>query len=630
MPIGTRRETAKRAIRKRRWRKPPLYVKQILAWVDEHREITGQWPTTKSGRVLGTLEERWDRIDAALVMGLRGLPGGDSLPRLLARFRGVRNRKALPPYTFKQILTWADAHYERHGEWPHQDSGAIADAPGETWTAVAIALSHGRRGLPGGTSLAKLLAKHRGMRNIGDLPAFRLREILAWADAHHRSTGMWPTHLSGPIADAPGETWFTVDKALRDGTRGMRGGSSLPRLLKRGRKVPLKHRRQPPLTIDQILTWADEHHERTGTWPNVNGGPIPSAPGETWGKMQIALAVGKRGLKGNSSLAKLLAEHRGVRNIQDLPDFTIDQILAWADDHFKRHGRWPGHHGGSIAGAPQETWTAVGLALSRGLRGLAGGTSLAKLLAEHRGVRNHGDLPKFTVDDALSWADAHFERTGTWPTDRSGPIVEAPEETWANVDRALRRGLRGLRGSSSLARLLKRQRGVLPKQRRKPRLSLDEILKWADDYYSRHGHWPTPASGPIQQMPGDSWQTVQFALQDGKRGLEAGLSLGKLWSRYRGVRNVYAIAKLSEHQILAWADAFYSRTGQWPQVRSGPIAESPTDNWLSVENALRLGLRGLSGGSSLKKFLDEHRRNREPIREPAGRRRRKPRRLSKR
>lgn len=392
--------------------------------------------------------------------------------------------------------------------------------------------------------------------------------------------------------------------------------------------MPIKQRRQPPLTIDQILAWADEHHEHTGTWPSVNSGPIPSAAGETWGKVQIALAAGKRGLKGNCSLAKLLAKHRGVRNIRDLPDFTLGQILAWADAHYERHGRWPSGHGGAIDDARDETWTAVRIALMRGTRGLPGGTTLARLLAERRGVRNHGDLPKFTIDGILNWADAHFERSGTWPTAHSGTIADATDETWANVNGALQVGLRGLRGGSSLARLLKRHRAVMPKQRRKPRLTIEAILEWADEYHALHNHWPTPASGRTPQMPGDSWQTVQFALQRGRRGLDAGLSLGKLWALHRGVKNIHSIADFSAKQILALADAFYARTGQWPQVRSGPIEESPSDNWLSVENAPRIGLRGMSGGSSLKKFLDRHRRQGQPMREPAGRRSRKPRRFS--
>lgn len=316
MPIGTRRAAAHKAIKARRWRKPPLHIKQILGWADAHYEETGQWPTADSGRVRGTLEEEWRNINQALRVGLRTLPPGDSLPRLLARFRGVRNRKGLPPYTIDQILGWADAYYKQHGRWPLNSDGKIADAPGETWMAVEMALGKGLRGLPGGSSLAKLLAEHRGRRNSGHLPPFRINRILKWADAHHRRTGMWPTSESGPIDDVPGETWNAVDKALRKGMRGMRGGSSLARVLRRQRDVPLKHRRRPPLSVEQILVWADAHHQRTADWPDGKSGEIVETPGETWAKVQIALYHGERGLKAGSSLAKLLAEHRGVRNVQ--------------------------------------------------------------------------------------------------------------------------------------------------------------------------------------------------------------------------------------------------------------------------------------------------------------------------
>ena len=264
MPIGTRRAIARKAVQARRWRKPPLYIKQILDWADAHYEATGHWPTAKSGRVRGTLEENWQAIDMALRAGVRGLRRGDSLARLLARFRGVRNRKALPPYTIKQILGWADAHFKRHRAWPSKDAGNVADAAGETWTAIEMALNHGQRGLPGGSSLAQVLAKHRGRRNSGALPPFKIHQILKWADACRKQTGMWPTASTGPVAEVPGETWQAVDQALKHGIRGLRGGSSLARLLNRHRSVTPQHRRRPPLSIEMILGWADAHEKRTG------------------------------------------------------------------------------------------------------------------------------------------------------------------------------------------------------------------------------------------------------------------------------------------------------------------------------------------------------------------------------
>jgi hypothetical protein len=113
-------------------RRPPLTVAQVLAWADRHHARTGRWPITTSGPVLDHPGEKWVRIDAALRRGLGGLPGGDSLARLLDRRRGVRNVRGLPPLTEGVILAWADRHRRRTGWWPRIDSGPVAGAPGET------------------------------------------------------------------------------------------------------------------------------------------------------------------------------------------------------------------------------------------------------------------------------------------------------------------------------------------------------------------------------------------------------------------------------------------------------------------------------------------------------------------
>jgi hypothetical protein len=63
--------------------------------------------------------------------------------------------------SIEQILQWADAHHRKTGEWPKWKSGDVLNAPGETWVIVNGSLSKGSRGLPGGFSLAKLLAEKR-------------------------------------------------------------------------------------------------------------------------------------------------------------------------------------------------------------------------------------------------------------------------------------------------------------------------------------------------------------------------------------------------------------------------------------------------------------------------------------
>src|SRR5262249_3259031 len=111
--------------------------------------------------------------------------------------------------------------------------------------------------------------------------------------------------------------------------------------------------------------------------------PIAERSDETWQRVNAALHFGLRGLPGGSSLAKTLDEHRGVRNIQDLPDLQIAQIVEWAKSYHHQNHAWPTYHSGEISDEPGETWMAVRMALVKGRRGLPGGSSLARILDEH-------------------------------------------------------------------------------------------------------------------------------------------------------------------------------------------------------------------------------------------------------
>ncbi len=114
---------------------PALTEGQILAWADAHHARTGEWPRCTMGPIAEAPGEEWRNVDAVLREGLRGLPAGSSLPRLLSFERGVRNEKDLPPLTIPQILRWADAYYGRHGSWPTIEAGPITEAPAETCAA---------------------------------------------------------------------------------------------------------------------------------------------------------------------------------------------------------------------------------------------------------------------------------------------------------------------------------------------------------------------------------------------------------------------------------------------------------------------------------------------------------------
>jgi hypothetical protein len=79
------------------------------------------------------------------------------------------------------------------------------------------------------------------------------------------------------------------------------------------RKAPTSSGRpRPPLTVAQILAWADDHRARTGAWPGAASGPVAGAAGETWAALNVALRLGHRGLPGGDTLARLLTRERGA------------------------------------------------------------------------------------------------------------------------------------------------------------------------------------------------------------------------------------------------------------------------------------------------------------------------------
>lgn len=298
--------------------------------------------------------------------------------------RHWRKRRHIPPLTEAQILAWADAFHEETGRWPKSKDGRIQGTLGdETWNAMHYALIQGHRGLPGGSSLPRLLEARRGVRNKANLPPLSVNRILSWADAHHRSIGRWPNLRSGSISGTNGESWFNVENALRRGERGLAGGTSLAQLLDEHRQVRNKSR-LPSLSITKIRAWARAHRRRTGRFPGVKSGPISEAPGETWTAIECALGAGLRGLPGGSSLARILGRPGPRRRRPKPPPLRTKQILEWADAHFQRTGRWPGARAGPIPDVPGETWNAVASALYEGLRSLRTKCTLRSFLRRHR------------------------------------------------------------------------------------------------------------------------------------------------------------------------------------------------------------------------------------------------------
>jgi hypothetical protein len=136
-----------------------------------------------------------------------------------------------------------------------------------------------------------------------------------------------------------------------------------------------------------------------------------------------------------------------------------------------------------------------------------------------------------------------------------------------------------------------------------PPLTEKQVLAWADRHRQCTGAWPSYRSGPVEGTPGETWRMVDSALGRGSRGLRGGRSLATLLASKRGARNRRSLPVLTVPQVLAWAKAHHGRTGTWPTDKSGAVAKAPGETWKGVDQALKWGYRGLTGGVSLAGLL---------------------------
>ncbi len=304
-------------------------------------------------------------------------------------------------------------------------------------------------------------------------PNWTIEQILHLADDYWERHGKWPNKGSGKLNQTSPDTWNGIDVALNSGNRGLPGGTTLAMLLAQQRGVYSRAARVRKLSIEQILEWADEHFARTGAWPKSKSGAVVSAPSETWIAINNCLRLGTRGLGTRISLAQMLATQRGAQYHLGQVPLTEAQILSWADAHHDRTGQWPTRKPGEIPEAPNEDWMRVNTALIAGARSLPGGSSLARLLAKHRGVKNRKGAAPLKVDKVLKWADVYFKRHSKWPTHISGPVEGGPPgETWGAIDAAFKASRRGLADSGflSLHDLLVAKKGKIAKHGSKRRV----------------------------------------------------------------------------------------------------------------------------------------------------------------
>ncbi len=238
----------------------------------------------------------------------------------MSQRRKKREKPSKRRLTNSMILEWAKSHYQQTGDWPYIPSGPVIGAPGETWSGINSALASGRRGLKKKSSLAKLLKSHGKVRARKPWPKLDPADILRWADSFFATHGYWPYARSGPVAEKPRANWRAIDAALRNGARGLPGGSSLSHFLNEHRGLfggrdgrPYRISDERRIDMKKVMRWARAYRRKTGIWPHLGSGEIPGSGGYRWGLLDMALRFGRRGLPGGTSLARLFGPKKKIK-----------------------------------------------------------------------------------------------------------------------------------------------------------------------------------------------------------------------------------------------------------------------------------------------------------------------------
>lgn len=190
-------------------------------------------------------------------------------------------RNAKEEFSEEMVEQYARAYKKKHGKVPSK-SGTECLPDGWTWNAINQRLGGGLRKflIEKGIAIAK--------------EQFSVEMVERCAQAYKEEHGKPSSQRSGSKCLPEGWTWGTIDSRLRS------TGSSLGQfLVECGIKSD-----KPPLTEEQIASWAKDYFEKHGRTPSQLSGKAKE--GLTWSAINSALQNGHRGLPGGKSLCDFL------------------------------------------------------------------------------------------------------------------------------------------------------------------------------------------------------------------------------------------------------------------------------------------------------------------------------------
>ncbi len=344
----------------------------ILASARDRIQKTGRVPTASCKETLLHYPQwTWAEVNNAGTWGSHGLRKGRTLAMIL---------EPCTQLTEDLIRSEAIARQARHGRLPTESSKDPFPSGilGDTWRKVDYAARVGSRGLAPGGSLSAILAP---LRQITE------GEILAAAERFRDERGRLPQQGDADrVPELRNLSWRAIDRLARFGSCGLAPGSSLRSILApispNGMRSPLLGKlKKPPLEESSIVQAAVEHLRTYGRAPtNSSPEPLAGLPGESWGAIDEAGRRGRRGLTKGRTVAVIVRVVREEHQYRAL--LTEEKILSAAREFFRERGSFPTKRSREpVAGLPFDCWQKIDNAGRAGIRGLAKGRTLSKILA---------------------------------------------------------------------------------------------------------------------------------------------------------------------------------------------------------------------------------------------------------
>jgi hypothetical protein len=492
----------------------------------------GRNPSLKSGDATPHFGSKmtWAAVNETIRNGRRGFSGGSSLAKFLIEHGFASADVDLTAeMLIAAIIKYRDANGGRN---PSVMSGDATPHFGSkmTWAAVNQRLEKGWPGFSGGSSLAKFLVEHGFGRGL-------TVEIVKAAIVKYRNAngGRNPTVTSGDATPYVGNTvtWRGVNSSLREGCRGLPGGSSLARFL-------VEHgfdEDKPDITDAELETACRAFHTEHGTYPKVDSGDCSRYFGwaegtDTWRNVNACIRNGIRGLGSlNERSLYLFCQRLGIADVK--PKFTDVSLKSACLAYHAEHGTYPKEDSGDCSkhfgwSDGTDTWANVNSSIANGSRGLESlkGSSLY-LFCQDLGIATV--KPDFTPDLVEKACRTYFEEHGKHPRTKREDCSRyfgRPDgtETWLGVDGCIREGNRGLKSlkGSSLYQFCQ-DIGIATV---KPDLTVDGLEKACRAFHAEHGTYPKVKSGDCSRYFGrpdgiDTWMNVNACINHGNRGLES-------------------------------------------------------------------------------------------------------------